>query len=242
MDGIFVSGISYITDQRSQWYSYVQSWIQRREDDSQERKALILSMFDKYVDDTLLTLKKEFKHMCPMLDFNLVQSLCHVLSGLLIPENVPPNDPNEATRIETYFVFAAVWAFGSAYSITDGTDFRKNFSAYWKGKWTAIKLPSKGSVFDYFIDRQSQKFVPWSQVVPQIDYVSTTPMDAVTVPTGETASISFYLDLLVELRRPALLVGLAGAGKTALINGKLRVLPEDYSSLTINFNYYTGKL
>ena len=95
-------------------------------------------------------------------------------------------------------------------------------------------------MFDYFIDRQSQKFVAWSQVVPQIDYVSTTPMDAVTVPTGETTSISFYLDLLVELRRPALLVGLAGAGKTALINGKLRVLPEDYSSLTINFNYYTG--
>jgi dynein heavy chain len=65
-------------------------------------------------------------------------------------------------------------------------------------------------------------------------------MDAVTVPTGETSSISFYLDLLVELRRPALLVGLAGAGKTALINGKLRVLPDDYSSLSINFNYYTG--
>jgi dynein heavy chain, axonemal len=233
-------GISYITDQRSQWYSYVQSWIQRREDDSQERKAIILSMFDRYVDDTLLTLKKEFKHMCPMLDFNLVQSLCHVLSGLLISDNVPANDPNEATRIETYFTFAAIWAFGSCYSITDGTDYRKNFSAYWKGKWTNIKMPSKGSVFDYFIDRQSQKFVPWSQVVPQIEYVSTTPMDAVTVPTGETTSISFYLDLLVELRRPALLVGLAGAGKTALINGKLRVLPEDYSSLTINFNYYTG--
>jgi dynein heavy chain len=126
---------------------------------------MLLSMFDKYVDDTLLTLKKEFKHMCPMLDFNLVQSLCHVLSGLITPENFPSDDVGgEALRIETYFVFAAIWAFGSAYSITDGTDFKKNFSAYWKGKWASIKLPSKGSVFDYFIEKATLKFVPWSQV------------------------------------------------------------------------------
>jgi len=47
------------------------------------------------------------------------------------------------------------------------------------------------------------------------------------------------LDLLVELRYPALLVGLAGAGKTAMINGKLRALPDDFMTLTTNFNYYT---
>ena len=65
-------------------------------------------------------------------------------------------------------------------------------------------------------------------------------MDAVTVPTGETVSIAFYLELLVALKKPALMVGLAGAGKTALVNGKLRSLAEDYNTCSINYNFYTG--
>lgn len=52
----------------------------------------------------------------------------------------------------------------------------------------------------------------------------------------QTTSITFYLDMLVELRRPALLVGLAGSGKTALINGKIRTLPDDYMTMICNFN------
>eukprot|EP00960_Hanusia_phi_P014651 433191-Hanusia_phi.AAC.1 len=65
----------------------------------------------------------EFKHMAPILDFNLVQSLCNVLQGLYTPENCPKNDPKEQLTLETYFVFACIWAFGSGYSITDGNDY-----------------------------------------------------------------------------------------------------------------------
>lgn len=60
------------------------------------------------------------------------------------------------------------------------------------------------------------------------------------MPTSETQSISFYLELLVALKKPALMIGLAGAGKTALVNGKLRSLPDNYNTCSINFNYYTG--
>lgn len=189
------AGITFITEKRSQWFSYVQSWISKREDDTPERKEIILGLFEKYVDETLSTLKKEFKHMCPTLDFNLVMSLCNVLQGLLTQENVPKGDAKEAVLLETYFCFAAVWAFGSGYSITDGFDFRKAFSTWWKGKWTAIKMPMKGSVFDFFIDKQTQKFVGWSQIVPQLEYVSTTPMDAVTVPTGEVNRVRYCMGI-----------------------------------------------
>ena len=52
-------------------------------------------------------------------DYNMVQSLCRVLESLLTNDNVPKNMPNEAVVIESYFVFAAVWAFGSGFTITD---------------------------------------------------------------------------------------------------------------------------
>ena len=233
------AGVLFIMEDK-QWWNFVQTWVMRRTDDSPERKQFILELFQTYVPDTLFTLKKEFRHMLqPTLNFNMVQTLTRVLEGLYTPENLPKGLPNEQVVLETYFVFACVWAFGSGFSISDGVDMRKNYSTWWKQKWTKIKLPTKGSVFDFFVDKATLKFTPWAQVVPSITYESSTPMDSVTVPTGETQSITFFLDLLVELRYPALLVGLAGAGKTAMINGKLRSLPEDYMTLTTNFNYYT---
>jgi len=142
--------------------------------------------------------------------------------------------------IHSHYIIVRGRAFGSAFSITDGIDYRKNFSAWWKGKWASIKLPTKGQVFDFFVEKGTLKWVAWAQVVEKIEFVSTTSMDAVTVPTGETVSIAFYLELLVAMKKPALMVGLAGAGKTALVNGKLRSLPEEYNSCSINFNFYTG--
>jgi len=233
------AGVLFITEVK-QWFNFVQTWVMRRDDDSDERKKTIMELFNTYVPDTLFTLKKEFRHMLqPTLDFNMIQSLTRILDGLFTPENLPKGVPNEANILETYFVFACVWAFGSGFSISDGVDMRKNYSTWWKQKWTKVKMPTKGSVFDFFVDKATLKFTPWAQVVPTITYDSATPMDAVTVPTGETQSVTFFLDLLVELRYPALLVGLAGAGKTAMINGKLRTLPEDYMTLVTNFNYYT---
>jgi dynein heavy chain len=232
------AGVLYITESK-QWWNFVQTWVMLREDDSPERKSILLELYKTYIPDTLFALTKEFRHMVPILDFNMVQTLTRVLEGLLTNENVPKGMANEAIILETYFVFACIWSFGSGFSISDGVDMRKNYSTWWKQKWTRIKMPTKGSVFDFFVDKATLKFTPWAQIVPSVSYESTTPMDSVTVPTGETQSVTFFLDLLVELRFPAILVGLAGAGKTALINGKLRGLPEDFTTLTINFNYYT---
>ena len=77
--------------------------------------------------------------------------------------------------------------------------------------------------------------------MPELEFDSTTTkMSLVTVPTMETVAISFWLDNLLPNKHGAMLIGAAGCGKTALINGKLRTLPEDYSSRTININYYTN--
>lgn len=63
----------------------------------------------------------------------------------------------------------------------------------------------------------------------------------VTVPTGETASINFFLELLIQRCRPAMLLGPAGVGKTAIIMGKLRTLNEDiFMHAVVNVNYFTN--
>jgi dynein heavy chain len=64
-------------------------------------------------------------------------------------------------------------------------------------------------------------------------------MSSLTIPTNETVAVLSFMDQLVDAKKPVLLVGHAGCGKTAIVLGKLRTLDESYMYLTINFNYYT---
>ena len=79
----------------------------------------------------------------------------------------------DAASLEIYFVFACVWGFGGAMSITSGTDYRRKFSQYWKDTWKTIKFPHRGEVFDVFVDKAKKDFVSW-------DSMFEMPLDAAT--------------------------------------------------------------
>jgi dynein heavy chain len=98
-------------------------------------------------------------------------------------------------------------------------------------------------VFDYYINAKSGKFAPWADLVPEVEFDSqVTAMSSLFVPTPETSSFTYFLDMMLELRAPIMFVGPAGTGKTALVKGKLAAQPEGIMSLNINFNYFTDVL
>lgn len=68
-------------------------------------------LFDKYVPACLEILKHRFKKITPVTEISQVQTLCYLLECIITPDSVPPDSPKEV--FELYFVFAAVWAFGS---------------------------------------------------------------------------------------------------------------------------------
>jgi dynein heavy chain len=241
------AGILFISE-RQQWKNYVQSWVDAYSNDEPfqvkaepkaARKAKLEELFAKYCEPVLLELSMNYKHMIPnLLDFGLVQALCNFLQDLLVVDNVGVTGPE---HFEIYFVLACVWAFGGAMSITSGVDYRKKFSQYWKDTWKTVKFPHRGEVFDCYVDKAKHEFAAWTEIVPEIAYDSaSTPMGQVTVPTSETVAISFWLDNLIKNKHGAMLIGGAGCGKTAIINGKLRSMPEDYSAELVNINYYTN--
>jgi len=241
------AGILFISE-RAQWKNYVASWIQNytenepfavKADAKAARKEKLEALFDKYVEPVLLELRMNYKHLIPnLLDFGLVQALCNGLDSLLVVDNVGVKD---AEHFEIYFVFAAVWAFGGAMSITSGTDYRKKFSQYWKDTWKSVKFPHRGEVFDVFVDQAKHEFVSWADIVPELNFDSgSMNMGSITVPTAETVAIQFWLDNLLPNKHGAMLIGGAGCGKTAIIMGKLRSLNEDFAAEVVNINYYTN--
>jgi len=240
------AGVLFISD-ASQWKNYVQSWIEAwleqqpiavKPDVRKAWKAKAEELFEKYCGPVLLELTLNFKHVVHLLDFGLIQAITNFLQGLWVVDNIGTKD---ASALEIYFVFACVWGFGGAMSITSGVDYRKKFSQYWKDTWKTVKFPHRGEVFDVFVDKTKKDFVSWSDIVPDLEFDSvTSKMSLITVPTMETVAISFWLDNLLPNKHGAMLIGAAGCGKTAMINGKLRSLPSDFASQVININYYTN--
>ncbi|KAK3274277.1 hypothetical protein CYMTET_17534, partial [Cymbomonas tetramitiformis] len=234
----------------------------------------VLTLFDKYVGATLKILRN-FKHIAPMLDFNLVQSLCFLLGGLLprLPSDymhskkrsfnrsvtlssqgmtdLRQKSKEQHTTMETYFVFAAVWAFGGGLSIKDGTDYRDRFSRWWKAEWKTVKFPGvpggsgtkrSAGVFEFFVDPATHAWAMWTHQLEPFHYTPGTPLGNVAVPTVETVALEHVMELLFGKLHPLLLIGNAGSGKTQLIKGALRRLTATSSEMqvaTINLNYYT---
>ncbi|KAM3614782.1 uncharacterized protein V6R79_018954 [Siganus canaliculatus] len=232
------AGILYVNHQDLGWNPYVASWIDQRE--RQTERAHLTILFEKYVPRCLEQMRTTFKTITPIPENSMVQTLCTLLDCLLTAENTPPDSPREL--YETYFTFACIWAFGGALKQDQHYDYQVEFSRWWTKEMKTVKLPAQGTVFDYYLDPQTKRFLPWADTVPLFEMDTGTPLQAVLVHTAETVRLRYFMDLLLERRQPLMFVGNAGVGKTALVRDKLGCLPESYMTTKVPFNYYTTSL
>ncbi|VDD79742.1 unnamed protein product [Mesocestoides corti] len=231
------AGILYVNPQDLGWAPYVYSWLAARNNRSEQANLGIL--FENYVPVCLESLRTRFKTAVPLVELGHVQMLCHLLEVHLTPTNIPSDAPKET--YEVYFVFCAIWAFGGALGHDQVVDHRVEFSKWWVEEFKNIKFPttSGSTVFDYYIDTVTKKFEPWSKKVGQFVLDSEEPLQTALVSTAETTRIRYFLELLITARRPVMLVGSAGTGKTVLVQDLLRDLGEDTLVVNIPMNFYT---
>uniref|UniRef100_A0A4W6EWQ5 Dynein axonemal heavy chain 11 n=1 Tax=Lates calcarifer TaxID=8187 RepID=A0A4W6EWQ5_LATCA len=229
------AGILYVNPQDLGWSSYVTSWIDTRH--AQSERANLTILFDKYVPYCLEQVRCNLKTITPIPENSMVQTLCSLLDCLLTEENTPADSPRELYEI--YFVFACVWAFGGALFQDHLNDYRAEFSRWWSKEMRAVKFPSQGSVFDYFIDSETKKFTPWSEKMVPFELEPDVPLQTVLVHTPETICLTYFMDLLLQRGKPIMLVGTAGVGKTILVSDKVAKLKDDYMVAKVPFNYYT---
>ncbi|XP_065078949.1 dynein beta chain, ciliary [Ochlerotatus camptorhynchus] len=230
------AGILYINPQDLGWNPYVTSWIETRTIPAEKSNLVIL--FDKYIPACLDNIRTRFKKITPIAEMAHIQMLCHLLECLLIPLNTPADCPKEWHDL--YFVFSCVWAFGSAMFQDAAIDYRVEFSKWWVNEFKTVKFPPTGTVFDYFIDTETKQWTPWTEILPKFEMDCDQPLQAVLVHTSESIRLRFFLDLLMDRAHPVMLVGIAGCGKTVVVNEKLANLSESFAIANIPFNFYTS--
>ncbi|NWW98330.1 DYH17 protein, partial [Caloenas nicobarica] len=230
------AGILYINPADLGWNPIVTSWVDTRT--VQSERASLMLLFDKYLPVCLEKVKKGFKTITPVPEVTVIHMVLYLLECLLTPQTVPPDSPRDL--YELYFVFACTWAFGGAMFQDQLTDYRLEFSKWWVSEFKTVKYPAQGTIFDYYIDPETRKFMPWTEKVPKFELDPEVPLQASMVHTAETTRVRYFMDLLMEKRRPVMLVGNAGTGKSVMMRDKLEALSTDeYFVQFVPFNFYT---
>ena len=232
-------GIIFMSS-KSHWRSIIAAWVQQKEW-VEPVKEFLSNLIDKYLPPLVDCYETGvFKSVAEVQVCSMVQTLLVMLDCVL--DQSYDNTNVEEKKMETLFAFATVWAFGSSLAERDGVEYRKVFSDWWRSTFKTIKLPSRDTVFDYWVN--DDHFDVWknSPQFGSINFDSTRMnMNNVTVPTPETASVNFWLEQMLVKEKPLMLVGRAGCGKTNIIKGNLKKLESPLrKQLVVNFNYYTS--
>jgi dynein heavy chain len=193
------AGVIFIpTAAGHQWKSILTAWLRNNAKQPWANDKSLVQMralFDEYIPATVLWKKINVQSVVPLgkaYNYDDAQS-CQILLWML-DELLRPYHGEDPELMEQLFVFCMIWSFGSMLTITDaGFDCRKCFSDWWRSEWKNVKIPSRDTVFDYWLDPESNTLDTWtkSPFFYEVTFDSTTTnMSTVTVPTPETAGVA----------------------------------------------------
>lgn len=167
-----------------------------------------------------------------MVDITLVITTCQIFDAIF-----KGNKEDNLNYIEQWFALSVIWAFGGSVSFFEGEDYKKTFSRFFTNEYkNSLKIGNK-SVFDYFLNDKNE-FTEWNEILQETPFDSAKQsITSVVIDTSETVAYSYFIDNLIKINYPTLVVGPSGSGKSQLMKGVLQKLkPSEFNFKAINFN------
>ncbi|KAK3924935.1 Dynein heavy chain 10, axonemal [Frankliniella fusca] len=105
-------------------------------------------------------------------------------------------------------------------------------------------LPSaEPTLFDYFFDTEKKQWFAWKWLVPGYVHDPEKRFCEILVPTIDTERTTWFLRLMLKVKRPVVLVGDTGTSKSAIMLDFLRQLNQEiYIQLNVNFSSRTTSM
>ena len=89
------------------------------------------------------------------------------------------------------------------------------------------ELPGVQTLYEFFYDGEKKQWIPWSKMVPTYVHNPDLKFYEILVPTVDTVRATWLLEMMVNIKRPVVLVGETGTSKTATIANFLRTVDQD---------------
>ncbi|KAI0984717.1 hypothetical protein GJ496_002628 [Pomphorhynchus laevis] len=193
---------------------------------------------DGLVSQCLNLMKLEKNHVMDFTVIRAIGSLYSFLSQfeykLIIYNNNHPDFPLDPEAVEMYalksIAYCIIWAFAGDCS----DSVRRKLSTFIR-EHSLISMPSK-ELIEYEVSLPEGDWIPWSQRVPTIEIethkVGSTDL---IIPTVDTIRHETLVYNMLAERRPLILCGPPGSGKTMTLLCSLRNLP-DLDVVSLNFS------
>mmetsp|Transcript_6953 Transcript_6953/g.8584 ORF Transcript_6953/g.8584 Transcript_6953/m.8584 type:complete len:2263 (-) Transcript_6953:99-6887(-) len=236
------AGMIFMDVENMGWEPHVHSWLQKRFSDSDEILAFHKDLFQKYVKPILDFKQASCIEPVPIADFSAVTSLLSlydILAGQPLNTKAQEEGPTATQDFckiaEKKFIFCVVW------TIMAGVDEKGRASLNLFLRDIDSIFPPMQTVYDYYLDPQKSEFELWDTkttatwIPPKM-----ASFHQFIVPTSDSIRNSFIVSSLIKSKKEVLLTGNTGIGKSTLFHALLDKLPDNRSSLTINFSSATS--
>uniref|UniRef100_H2YVP8 AAA+ ATPase domain-containing protein n=1 Tax=Ciona savignyi TaxID=51511 RepID=H2YVP8_CIOSA len=222
------------------WKPYVKSWIKRLPKDLPQSgecpkscRDHLWDLFELSIETGLQLLEKRLKlQHIPVPQLSVVQTLCRILQVL-----IGEDDQEEDTLISSTVIGRDETLINMSYDFDQLVH-----DIFEKDTGIGVTFPSGSrSIFSYFVDLQSGRFVPWDELVPATRTLIERGLTYTLVGNNRALIRYSFLSALLLLNKfPVLLTGDSGVGKTALIqvlatkaqSGDLVINTIQFSALT----------
>jgi dynein heavy chain len=231
------AGMLYINETDIGWRPYVDSWIERLPDITEEGMKRLSRLVDKYMLSMMQNTRKGLKKIIPIRVLSQAMSVCSLMQGVLTTSSV---ESMSEEALESNFCYCLVWAFGGCLNTTET---KTMFDNMFSSTFTDIKYPKEGEVFDYYYDTANEEWTLWSDRVVAYEPDGVIGEEVqffdIVVNTLDSTRISTIMGSLVTQHTPVMFVGGAGTGKTTLMNTYFANCGEKTIKSLISMNYFT---
>jgi dynein heavy chain len=202
-------------------------------------------LIHKIFDEHLHKIREKCKETIPSFDCNLVTSCLKIIDCLWEEyqeianlAKSPLKESEQEVFLSMIFIFAFIWSVGG--NLNDGSRHKLNEEMRINFIRVCQNIP-EGDLYDYYIDLNTRKFKPWSNLVTDFKYDSSISYFNILVDTTDTARFKYLLRLMNKKANNVLIMAESGVGKSVIIKDYLNNLPEEqFVNTSMNFSAQTS--
>ncbi|GBG28853.1 Dynein heavy chain 5, axonemal [Hondaea fermentalgiana] len=218
------AGIIFVSDSDLDWEPVLESWIAQQQE---AHRPILRDLFARWVGncDLFAAFSRLFVSTLPRTRVSLITSTFQLMEKLIAQAKLSDSPSDAEQELERILLFSLTWTFGALVDAADRSKFDQLLRSV-AGETSSEALPARAnnddSCFNYRLALPETSWEPWEEPAWKPrggeSHLSRFRRDFANlrIPTSETLRATFVLKQMHARRKPLLLVGDCGTGKSTL--------------------------
>ncbi|CAM9274876.1 unnamed protein product [Chrysoparadoxa australica] len=212
------AGIIFVSDTDLDWQPVAEAWLKQQPEPQQ---AFMRDFFDRYIGTcegpkqpgrAFMFLSKQCSFSMQYSRVGLIQSMLHLLDGLLAGPELSESSADMSEELCRIFLFATAWALGGLLECED----RVKFDGYLRSIAGSIMPPGgeEDTIYEFTVNMETMEWERWSVPAWRYPDVAEPDFQTLLVPTVDSTRAIAIIHHLQKMQHPVLMVGGGGTAKT----------------------------